>query len=223
MQETLKDRYINILNKVDTLKTNSDVELVAISKYHSAAKIRELYNIGHRTFGENYLSELVEKYEQLKDLSDIKWYFSGHIQSNKIKQIVKYCDAVLSLSSEKHARKFQKELENIDKKNFQAYIAINLANEESKTGVSLSGSGELANFVTNNCPNIQLMGLMSIPPKVCENRITVYKNLREACNSVGEAKLSLGMSSDLEDALKVGTNQVRIGTAIFGERNYDRK
>ena len=174
-------------------------------------------------FGENYIVELIEKRKELSDLTDITWYFTGHIQSNKIKAIVNHSSAILSLSSLKHADKIQRELDLNNKKEFPVFISINLANEESKSGIAYADLENFKNHIEANCPNIKLMGLMAIPPKDCDDRITIYEELRNKCDKIGAHKLSLGMSGDLNDALKSGSDQVRIGTAIFGERNYDKK
>lgn len=215
--------YDMIQTKINELKIKSSVELVAISKYHSADKIRVLYNHGHRIFGENYLVELAAKRQELNDLSDITWYFTGHIQSNKIKAIVHNSSAILSLSSLKHADKIQRELELLDKTEFPIFISINLGDEKTKSGISYSELSSFKDHLETRCPNIKLMGLMAIPPKECEDRSALYKELRNKCDNTGMKKLSLGMSGDLEDALHAGSDQVRIGTAIFGERNYDKK
>ena len=214
--------YDEIKCKIDTHKVTENVELVAISKYHSPDKIRTLYDHGHRIFGENYLVELIKKRENLKDLKDIKWYFSGQIQSNKIRGIVENASAILSLSNIKHANKIQRELALLNKTNYPVFIAINLADEESKGGISYAHLENFKDHIKKSCPNIRLMGLMAIPPKHYKDRLSLYKDLRDRCYGVGEGILSLGMSGDLEDALKIGTNQVRIGTAIFGERNYEK-
>ena len=221
--EMVLSSYDKILKNINNLKTKPSVELVAISKYHSADKIRALYQHGHRVFGENYLVELIEKRKELSDLTDITWYFTGHIQSNKIKAIVNHSSAILSLSSLKHADKIQRELDLNNKKEFPVFISINLANEESKSGIAYADLEDFKNHIEANCPNIKLMGLMAIPPKDCDDRITIYEELRNKCDKIGAHKLSLGMSGDLNDALKSGSDQVRIGTAIFGERNYDKK
>ena len=145
--------YDEIKRKIDTHKVTENVELVAISKYHSPDKIRTLYDHGHRIFGENYLVELIEKRENLKDLKDIKWYFSGQIQSNKIRGIVENASAILSLSNIKHANKIQRELALLNKTNYPVFIAINLADEESK-GVFLTRILKISKIISKNLARI---------------------------------------------------------------------
>ncbi len=206
----------------------SKIRLIAVSKTHPSEAIQEAYTLGQKTFGENYADELAEKCSQLHQLTDLNWVFIGQLQSNKIQKIVKHADEIQSIASEKHARYVQRYADEFKKTNFPVWIVVNAAGEETKLGLPLSEVPALSDFIINNCPNLSLEGIMAIPPpEFSDNSCSsgekssppeLYRSLRKVASNTGHGKLSLGMTGDLQIAIAAGSDCVRIGTAIFGER-----
>ena len=206
----------------------SSVRLIAVSKTFPAEKVREAFACGLRDFGENYTDELVDKQEALQDLKNIRWIFIGQLQSNKIQKIMRAADEIQSIASEKHARYIDRYAREFGKKNFPVWIVVNAGNEDTKQGVSFTDLPVLADFITKNCAHLRLQGIMAIPPaEFCDPKPAsqekntvpaLYASLRNAASGIGLGKLSLGMSNDLALAIFAGTDCVRIGSSIFGER-----
>lgn len=207
-------------------RRRDEVTLIAVSKTKPAEMIEEVYSTGIRCFGENKVQELSEKYEKLP--KDIKWHMIGHLQRNKVKNVVGIADLIHSVDSLRLAEAIDKEAQ---KKGITAKILIevNMAKEDSKFGVMPE---EALDFVkgVSEFTNIQVQGLMTIAPFVenpQENR-KYFSSLRklsvdiskEKVNNVCMGVLSMGMTNDFEVAIEEGATMVRIGTAIFGERNY---
>ena len=207
------DKFHNISN---TLKSHQ--KLIAVSKGQDIGKIKHLYDIGHRDFGENFLQELKEKKDMLP--KDITWHFLGNIQSNKVKDIVACSDLVHSVSRLKVLDK----ISQIDaKKNIEILLQLKLGEEQTKSGFSEIEIYEI--MEQNQFKNITIKGLMVIG----EGRIEEEKlkaQFLQANNVFNKMKtmkkdveyLSMGMSNDYELALAYGSNMVRIGTSIFGAR-----
>lgn len=209
-------------------RTPSSIRLIAVSKTFDAQLIREAYGCGLREFGENYADELIDKSAQLTDLADIRWIFIGQLQSNKIQKIMRVADEIQSIATEKHARYIQRYAQENSKSEFPVWISVNAGDESTKQGISFRDLPQLALFIANNCPNLELQGVMAIPPATFSDKIwltpgseqipELYQKLRQVASSTGLGKLSLGMSADLSLAIKAGTDCVRIGSAIFGAR-----
>ena len=207
------DKFHNISN---TLKSHQ--KLIAVSKGQDIGKIKHLYDIGHRDFGENFLQELKEKKDMLP--KDITWHFLGNIQSNKVKDIVACSDLVHSVSRLKVLDK----ISQLDgKKNIEILLQLKLGEEQTKSGFSEIEIYEI--MEQNQFKNITIKGLMVIG----EGRIEEEKlkaQFLQANNVFNKMKtmkkdveyLSMGMSNDYELALAYGSNMVRIGTSIFGAR-----
>ena len=199
------------------------VRLIAVSKTKPAEDIERVYRQGQREFGENYADELIEKAQTLAHLTDIHWVFIGQLQSNKIKRIVASAHEIQTIASEKHARYVDRYAQEYGKTRFPIYICVNAGDEDQKQGVALTDVAALAAFIGTKCPHLELQGIMAIPPatyadKSCTVVPDLYRTLRERAHSVGKGKLSLGMSGDLRIAIAAGSDTVRIGTAIFGDR-----
>lgn len=198
------------------------VKLLAVSKRHSVNKIREAYEAGQRSFGENYVQELLEKKEQLSDL-DIKWHFIGPLQSNKTKKIAEAVDWVHTIDRFKIAKRLNDQRpENLPK--LSACIQVNISGEESKSGILIEELPILAKKI-NELPRLKLQGLMVIPApekNIDKQRIVFAKvaNIKKDLYQQGIElnTLSMGMSDDMEAAIAEGSTIVRIGTAIFGTR-----
>ena len=207
------DKFHNISN---VLKSHH--KLIAVSKGQDIDKIKLLYDIGHRDFGENFLQELKEKKDMLP--KDITWHFLGNIQSNKVKEIVACSDLVHSVSRLKVLDK----ISQLDvKKNIEILLQLKLGEEQTKSGFSEIEIYEI--MEQNHFKNITIKGLMVIG----EGRIEEEKlkaQFLQAANVFNKMKtmkkdveyLSMGMSNDYELALAYGSNMVRIGTSIFGAR-----
>lgn len=203
-----------------------EVTLIAVSKTKPIAMLQEAYAAGARDFGENKVQELLEKTEALPD--DIRWHMIGHLQRNKVKYIVDKVYLIHSVDSYKLAEEISKEAL---KKNIEVNILVevNIAEEESKFGVSPKEAPELI-LQTSKLPSIHILGLMTIAPYTenpADNRkyfaqlrqLAVDIN-RENIDNVSMDILSMGMTGDYEVAIEEGSTYVRVGTGIFGERVY---
>lgn len=202
----------------------SEIGLIAVSKRHSPARIREAYACGQRLFGESYAQEGLEKIQALADLA-LEWHFIGPIQSNKTRLIAENFDWVHSVDRLKIAQRLSDaRAENVVRPPLQVCLQVNLSGEESKQGVSVETVSELARAVSR-LPGLKLRGLMCIPEPTQDfalqrSRFAALKDCLQNLQAEGLAvdTLSMGMSDDLEAAILEGATLVRIGTAIFGER-----
>lgn len=203
------------------------VRLVAVSKTKPQELLMKAYDAGCRVFGENYAQELVEKTAALP--KDIEWHFIGGLQSNKCNLLVNAFDTVNRLTLETVASaKLASKLQNaVTNKNpdetLKVYVQVNTSGEESKSGVEPSECLNLCRHVVENCPQLRLEGLMTIGAvgdlscfdRLLELRDQVSKELE--LESLG---LSMGMSGDFEEAIIAGATNVRVGSTIFGARDY---
>lgn len=201
------------------------VALVAVSKTRPAADIARAYRAGQRRFGENYLQEALDKQAELSDCPGIEWHFIGPIQSNKTRAIAEHFDWVHSLDREKIARRLS-EQRPPDRAPLSVCLQVNLDAEPSKAGVHPEAVAELARRV-NELPRLRLRGLMAIPApreRATEQRASLarLRRLLEALRGEGLPldTLSMGMSADLEAAVAEGATLVRVGTDIFGPREW---
>lgn len=207
-------------------RDRKDVTLIAVSKTKPVEMLQEIYDEGIRVFGENKVQELVDKYEVLP--TDIKWQMIGHLQRNKVKYIVDKVDLIHSVDSLRLAEAIDKEAE---KKGVIANILIevNVAKENTKFGLMPE---EVDDFIdqVKNFPHIQVEGLMTIAPFVSnpeENR-PIFARLRELSvdirkknvDNINMSVLSMGMTNDYQVAIEEGATMVRVGTGIFGARDY---
>ncbi len=205
-------------------RRREDVTLIAVSKTKPVKALKEAYDLGVRVFGENKVQELMEKYDALP--KDIQWHMIGHLQRNKVKYIIGKTALIHSVDSVRLAREIDKESA---KKNIvtDILIEVNVAAEESKFGIAPE---ELPDFLDeiSSLPNIRVKGLMTIAPYVDdpeENR-PVFAQLKKLSvdirgkNVNNESILSMGMSNDYGVAIEEGATMVRVGTAVFGERDY---
>lgn len=203
-----------------------DVTLIAVSKTKPVSMLIEAYECGCREFGENKVQELVEKYEKMP--KDIHWHMIGHLQRNKVKYIVDKVALIHSVDSLKLAEEISREAV---KKNVTVSILIevNVAEEESKFGVTVNETLPLVEKVSK-LPGICIKGLMTIAPYVenSEENRQYFEILRQLAvdittkniDNVNMSVLSMGMTGDYMTAVEEGATLVRIGTGIFGERQY---
>ncbi|KAL7217078.1 hypothetical protein ACSBR1_028899 [Camellia fascicularis] len=209
-----------------------DVRVVAVSKTKPISLIRQVYDSGHRCFGENYVQEIIEKAPQLPE--DIEWHFVGHLQSNKVKSLlaaVPNLAMVEGVDNVKVANQLDRVVSTIGRNPLKVLVQVNTSGEESKSGVDPSGCVELVKHVKLGCPNLEFSGLMTIGmpdySSTPEN-FRLLSNCRiEVCKAIGMAEnqceLSMGMSGDFEQAIEMGSTNVRIGSTIFGPREYPKK
>lgn len=210
-----------------------NVTLVAVSKTKSVAEILELYNLGQRDFGENYVQELVEKYSQLP--KDIRWHFIGHLQTNKVKLIAPFVSLIQSVDSEKLIKEINKEAKKNNRK-IDCLLEIHLAKEETKFGLEEKELEEIikaANYTNEEkekpYKNICIKGLMGMASftddeKVVKKEFQSLKLIFDGYSSLSifnfqSSILSMGMSADYKMAIEEGSNMVRIGSLLFGKRN----
>ena len=203
-----------------------DVKLIAVSKTKPLEALQEAYDYGCRDFGENKVQELVEKYEAMP--RDIRWHMIGHLQRNKVKYIVDKVFLIHSVDSLRLAQEIEKEAA---KKNVTVNILVevNVAKEESKFGTTAEEAVLLVEEIAR-LPHVQVRGLMTIAPYVEDsekNRLyfeklkqiyvdIIHKNI----DNVFMEELSMGMTGDYDVAIEEGATYIRVGTGIFGERQY---
>ncbi|MCP1101701.1 pyridoxal phosphate enzyme (YggS family) [Aequitasia blattaphilus] len=207
-------------------RSTEDVTLIAVSKTKPIPKLEEAYQLGIRDFGENKVQELVEKYEALP--KDIRWHMIGHLQRNKVKYIIDKVSLIHSVDSIKLAREIEKEGKKHNLR-MPVLIEVNVAREESKFGLYPE---ELDDFFdeVRQFQHIEIKGLMTIAPYVHnpeENR-GVFQELRKISVDISMKNLdntdmsilSMGMTGDYMVAIEEGASMVRVGTGLFGEREY---
>lgn len=200
-------------------KELGNTTLVAVSKTKPNESILEAYNLGIKDFGENYVQELITKMDTLPN--DIKWHMIGHLQTNKVKDLVKRNIYLIeSVDSIKLANTINKEAIK-NNKTINILVEVNIANDINKTGCPLE---ELDNLITEvlELSNINLLGLMCIAPNtedVKEIRKS-FQHMKELKDKYNLKLLSMGMTNDYKIAIEEGSNIVRIGTKIFGKRDY---
>lgn len=227
IKENIKQVEEKIENACQKAKRNAEeVTLIAVSKTKPVAMLEEAYESGCRHFGENKVQELVEKYEVMP--KDIKWHMIGHLQRNKVKYIVDKVYLIHSVDSLRLAEEISKEAV---KKNVTVNILVevNVAEEESKFGTTSEDVAELVKEISV-LPNISIKGLMTIAPYVenAEENRQYFAKLRQLSvdimhkniDNVSMDVLSMGMTGDYQVAVEEGATYVRVGTGIFGERDY---
>jgi pyridoxal phosphate enzyme (YggS family) len=200
--------------------------LVAVSKTKPVEDIVELYNLGQRDFGENYVQELVGKYEQLP--KDIRWHFIGHLQSNKVKYIAPFVHLIHGVDSLSLLKEINKQaLKN--NRVINCLLQIHIAKEETKFGFNEKELQEIITQIKHELhefKNIRVIGLMGMASfsddkDLVRNEFRTLKIMFDANDQL--STLSMGMSGDYKTAIEEGSNMVRIGSLLFGERNYQNK
>lgn|SRR5574338_179073 len=219
-----KEAYINLLTELSSKK----ITLVAVSKTKPVADIKELYDLGQRDFGENYVQELADKQVQLP--GDIRWHFIGHLQTNKVKFIASFVQLIHAVDSLKLLKEINKQaLKN--NRVIDCLLQVHIAQEETKFGFSEKELEDLFNTNLSELHELKyvrvkgLMGMASLTDdmKKVRNEFKILKTLFEKFSQLSIANcqlqiLSMGMTSDYKIAIEEGSNMVRIGSLIFGER-----
>lgn len=210
-------------------RNGDDVLLVAVTKLHSTDEINEAISCGITDIGENKVQEIMDKYDRV---DPVRWHLIGHLQTNKVKYIIDKVSMIHSVDSLHLAKE-------IDKRAAQhgltmdILIQVNSAMEESKFGITTEETGKMIEDILENCPNIRIRGMMCIAPfEENPDDARVYfaevKKLYDRYGAIDHPNLdfkylSMGMSNDFEVAVEEGSNLIRVGTSIFGTRDYSKK
>jgi PLP dependent protein len=224
---TLAERYHSVQDRISQAAQRSgrsagDVELVVITKMHPVDVPFELYQLGHRVFGENKDQEAKPKALALAELgaTAAKWHFVGQLQSNKVKSVLSYASSIHSIDRPSLVKELRKQLDNLDQR-ISGFVELNLTDDPGRGGVQLDHLTELADQLAE-IDRLEILGVMAVAglgvdPRVdFERAIAAAEELKTVIPSAD--KLSLGMSEDFELAIEMGATHVRIGSAITGPR-----
>jgi pyridoxal phosphate enzyme (YggS family) len=211
----VEERILNAVQRAG--RKREEVTLIAVTKKFPAETTREAYELGLRCFGENYVQEFERKHPLLTDLTGAEFHLIGHLQSNKSRIAGDLFQVIETVDSEKLARR----LDQLNRP-FEVMIEVKLSHEESKEGAAPEELSALIAAI-RTCPNLKLTGLMTMPPWCDDPEVTrpYFRRLSALAREHGLAKLSMGMSHDLEAAIEEGSTHVRVGTALFGPRKKE--
>jgi pyridoxal phosphate enzyme (YggS family) len=206
-------------------RKREEITLVAVTKKFPAEVVRKAYELGLRVFGENYVQEFERKQPALADLAGAEFHLIGHLQSNKARIAGELFQAIETVDSEKLAKRLDQlraspePCASASGQTLEVMIEVKLSHEEAKEGAAPE---ELPALITaiRTCPNLNLTGLMTMPPWCDDPEVTrpYFRRLAMLAREHGLSKLSMGMSHDLEAAIEEGSTHVRVGTALFGPR-----
>lgn len=209
-------------------RSMEDIKVIAVTKTVDVARINDVYEYGLRDMGENRVQELLEKYDKLP--SDIKWHLIGHLQTNKVKYIADKVEMIHSVDSIELAKEIDKRAARLQRK-VNILLQVNVSGEETKFGISPDQVDEYISELSR-MENISIKGLMTIAPyaqdpqdvrPVFRKLYNIYIDIKsKRYDNVSMDYLSMGMSNDFEVAIEEGANIVRIGTSIFGKRDYSK-
>jgi hypothetical protein len=210
-------------------RDRSEVTLIAVSKTKPVEMLQEVYDAGARNFGENKVQEICDKYDRLP--ADVRWHMIGHLQRNKVKHVIDKAVMIHSVDSYRLAQEISVQAQ---KKGIimPILIEVNVANEESKFGITADETLQLVEEIAA-LPSLKICGLMTIAPYVVdaeENRL-YFRQIKQLSvdiknkniDNVSMDVLSMGMTGDYQVAIEEGSTMVRVGTGIFGARNYGKK
>ena len=210
-------------------RTADDVLLVAVTKLHTPAEINEAIDAGVTDIGENKVQEIMDKYDSVKP---VRWHLIGHLQTNKVKYIIDKVAMIHSVDSLKLAKEINKRAAQHDL-TMDILIQVNSAEEESKFGITTEETDQLISDIAEQCPNVRIRGLMCIAP-FAENPDDIrqyFAEVKQIYDRYAATKtdridfkyLSMGMTHDFQVAIEEGSNLIRVGTAIFGYRDYRKE
>ena len=217
--------------KNDRDGNDKPVRLLAVSKKKPVEMIRQLYLLGQRDFGENYMQEALPKIDQLSNMAEINWHLTGPLQTNKTRQAAQYFQWVHTIDREKIALRLN-EQRPVSMAPLNVCIQVNISRQDSKSGINPEQVTAMAEYIVS-LSGLQLRGLMTVPAAVdmsCEKEVqrlrgeyqsmyTLYKTLQQGLPQQRIDTLSMGMSQDMTLAIEEGSTCVRIGTALFGIRS----
>lgn len=223
--DEVREKIANVARRCG--REPKEITLVAVSKTHPVAVLREALAAGATDFGENRVQEAESKIPALQNL-DARWHLIGHLQANKARRAVKLFDLVHTLDSASLAHRLDRSCAEEDRNELSVLIQVDLAGEAAKSGITPADVGELVGIV-NQCSRLRLRGLMTLPPffedpervRPFFSRLRELRDQLQTMRNFGEqmGELSMGMSHDFQVAIEEGATIVRVGTAIFGERN----
>lgn len=206
-------------------RAREDVRLIAVTKTYGVDVINQAIDCGVTDIGENRVQEIMEKYESVKP---VRWHLIGHLQKNKVKYIIDKVELIHSVDSFELAKEIDKHAKKINKVQ-RVLLEVNVSGEESKFGIRPQECEELCRRVSE-LENVKIEGLMTIAPFVDDEAVLaqVFEGLKELSERIGKldidrvdmTELSMGMTNDFPLAVKKGATMVRVGTGIFGKRNY---
>lgn len=210
-------------------RSGEDVLLVAVTKLHSTDEINEAIDCGITDIGENKVQEIMDKYDRVKP---VRWHLIGHLQTNKVKYIIDKVSMIHSVDSLHLAKEIDKRAKQHNL-TMDILIQVNSAMEESKFGIMTAETGELINDILTECSNVRIRGLMCIAPfeDDPDDARVYFAEVKKLYDEYGKIEnpnldfkyLSMGMSNDFEVAVEEGSNLIRVGTSIFGVRDYSKK
>ena len=212
---------MKIENNISALKKSIPdyVDIVAVSKTKPIKDLKKAYHAGQRIFGENKVQEMVLKFDKLP--KDIEWHMIGHVQTNKVKYMASFVNTIHSVDSHKLLKEIQKQAFKNNRK-IKCLIQVRIANEDTKFGIEPSELNDFLNF-SKILPNIKITGLMGMA-SFTDNKNQIrneFRILSKLYNDFNDLKvLSMGMSGDYQIGIEEGSTMIRIGSKIFGERNF---
>ena len=211
------ERFNKIKSRISKIDNSNNIKIIAISKTFPLNHIMPLIEVGHTHFGENKVQEAVTKWSQIKkEKNSLRLHMVGKLQSNKAKKAVEIFDYIHSLDSQKLADVLSK-YESVINKQVNYFIQVNIGNEKQKSGIQYNEVEDFYNYCTKE-KKMNVLGLMAIPPND-EYSEKYFKSLSELNSSLQLKELSMGMSADYMKAINHRATFLRIGSAIFGERN----
>lgn len=224
---SLAERYRSVLDRIDLAargsgRLGSDVELVVITKMHSVAVPQQLYQLGHRVFGENKDQEAGPKARELSALgaADAKWHFVGQLQTNKVKTVLEYASCIHSIDRPSLVKELGKQLERREQQ-LTGFIELNLTDDSGRGGVAPDELLGLAESLLET-GRVEILGVMAVAGLDVDPRVDFERAIAASNQLLGLAPqargLSIGMSEDFEVAIEMGATHVRIGSAITGPR-----
>ncbi|CAN5777814.1 YggS family pyridoxal phosphate-dependent enzyme [soil metagenome] len=227
MAKNLSERFSDVKNQIELAaekagRNADEIKLVAVSKTHPAEILLEAIEAGANILGENKVQEAESKIEEI-GREKAEWHLIGHLQKNKARKAVKLFDWIHTIDSRELAERLERICIEENRTDLNVLIQVDLANETTKSGVAENDLPELINYL-KSCEILKLKGLMIMPPyfEDAEKTRPFFKNLREIRDRfLPNGELSMGMSHDFSVAIEEGATIIRVGTAIFGERNYN--
>lgn len=212
--QAIRERIVRAAESVG--RDPDEITLVAVSKTHSVDAIRSLYDLGQRAFGENKLQEALSKFDLLPD--DIEWHFIGKLQSNKARRVAERFHIIQTLENSGQLYEISKANRSV-----LGLIEVNIADEIQKSGLFVKDLDDFHEKLIQ-CKWIQFRGLMTVGPALNnpEEMRSYFARLRDLNERLGGKWLSMGMSSDFDVAIQEGATHVRVGTALFGNRDYSK-
>lgn len=226
MAENLAERLGKVKNQIAAAarkagRSSEEITLIAVSKTHPASVVREAIGAGAGVFGENKVQEAEGKIQEIgRDKAE--WHLIGHLQSNKARKAVRIFDAIHTVDSIELAARLERICVEERVASLAVFVQVDLAREATKSGIDAKDLPELIEFL-RGCERLKPEGLMTLPPffEDVEKARPFFAQLRELRERLlPGGKLSMGMSHDFAAAIEEGATHVRVGTAIFGERNY---